>query len=102
MSRSGVISHFLTDIHPSHLVKTSSEKGGALERARIEFFVDTFFSKVQNQVYPLQSATGEDQLAKATVLVNSIVKEIEPLLQNAAPFFGGNKKLGLAEVCVNI
>lgn len=93
-----MISHFLSDAHPSHLVKTSSEPGGALQRARIEFFVDTYFSKVGNQFYSLQTATGADAQTKADAYVAAVVKEIEPLLQDANPFFGGNERLGLAEV----
>jgi glutathione S-transferase len=33
-----------------------------------------------------------------TTAVNGLVKEIEPLLQDASPFFGGSEKLTLAEV----
>jgi len=88
----------LADAHPSHLLKTSSEPGGALQRARIEFFVDTYFSKVNNQLWPLQSAEGVEQDQLATKFVDSVVKEIEPLLQDAAPFFGGSDKFTLAEV----
>jgi glutathione S-transferase len=96
--RSGIISHFLADANPSHLLKTSSEPGGALQRARIDFFVDTYFSKVNNQLYPLQSAEGAEQEELAVKFVDSVVKEIEPLLQDAAPFFGGSNKFTLAEV----
>jgi len=43
---SAIVAQFLADAHPSHLLKTSNEIGGSLQRARINFFVDTYFSKV--------------------------------------------------------
>src|SRR3979490_636425 len=48
---SAIVSQFLADQHPSHLVKTSSEPGGALQRARINFFVDAVISKVSPWFY---------------------------------------------------
>lgn len=98
VTESGIISHFLADAHPSHLVKTSSESGGALQRARIEFFVDTYFSKVNSLLWTLQLAEGAEQEAVAAKFVEAVVKEIEPLLQDAKPFFGGSDKFTLAEV----
>lgn len=99
LTESGVISQFLVDSHPSHLVKTSSEPGGALERYEIGFFVDTYFSKVHPKVQPAVSASGAEQEALIAKYTDAIVKEIEPLLSNAAPFFGGSSRFTLAEVC---
>ena len=97
--RSGIISQFLADIHPSHILKTSTEKGGALERARVAFFTDAFFSKVQSKFFDLLTAPlGTEQESKATDFIAAVVKELEPLLQDANPFFGGNEKIGFAEV----
>lgn len=46
----------------------------------------------------LLAKSDEEATANADDLVKGIVKEIEPLLANAGPFFGGSQKLTLAEV----
>lgn len=97
-TRSGIVAKFLADAHPSHLLPPSNAPGGALKRARIDFFVDAYFSKVNGQFWPLQSAEGADAEAKAEKLVDALVKEVEPLLKDAAPFFGGSDRFTLAEV----
>jgi glutathione S-transferase len=98
LTESGLITQFLVDSHPSHLVKTSSEKGGALQRFDIGFFVDAYFSKVHPNVHPATVALGEEKDALVAKYTAAIVKEIEPLLANAAPFFGGSERITLAEV----
>ncbi|KAK2630616.1 hypothetical protein QTJ16_001436 [Diplocarpon rosae] len=98
ITESAIVARFLADAHPSHLVRTSSEAGGALQRARIEFFVDAYFSKVQSNFYPLLLAQGEEKERAGVAFVEALVKEVEPHLQDAAPFFGGSKTLTLAEV----
>jgi glutathione S-transferase len=99
ISESAIVSQFLADQYPSHLVKTSSEPGGALQRARINFFADAFISKVQPNLYPqILAKTEEEKTEKMNAFVNAVVKEIEPLLKDAAPFFGGSSRLTLAEV----
>lgn len=96
---SGIVSQFLADAHPSHLLKTSTEEGGALQRARIAFFVDTYFSKVNPGFYGILKATeGEQKEIEGNKFIDAIVKEMEPQLQNAGPFYGGASKLTLAEV----
>jgi glutathione S-transferase len=96
---SAIVAQFLADQHPSHLVKTSSEPGGALQRARINFFVDAIMSKAQSNFYPqILANTEEEKNEKMNAFINAIVKEVEPLLKDAAPFFGGSSKLTLAEV----
>lgn len=98
VTESGIVAQFLADAHPSHILKTSTEEGGALQRARINFFVDAYFSKVQPSFYPLLRLSGAEQEVEADKHVAAVVKEIEPLLANAKPFFGGSSKLTLAEV----
>lgn len=98
ITESQVVSQFLADAHPSHILKSNTEAGGALQRARINFFVDTYFTKVNSSWFPLLKATGEEQEVLAQKFVDAIVKEIDPLLKDAAPFFGGSSKLTLAEV----
>ena len=46
----------------------------------------------------LRATSEEEKKAKANELVKAIEKEIEPLLHDADPFFGGSKKITLAEV----
>jgi glutathione S-transferase len=98
---SGLISQFLADAHPSHLLPTSNDSPTAsLFRYRINFFVDTYFNKVSTHMYAVLRANNEEEKrAKADEWAKAIEKEIEPLLQDANPFFGGSKELTLAEVC---
>jgi glutathione S-transferase len=96
---SGLIAQFLVDTHPSHLLKANSEPGGALQRYEIGFFVDTYFGKVAPSWNAAVNASAEEKEAAATKFTDAVVKEIEPLLSDAAPFFGGSSRLTLAEVC---
>lgn len=93
------MAQFLADAYPSHLVPTTSDPKGPLTRARINFFVDAWFSKVSGlYMKTLLAKTSEEAETHQTELINAVAKEIEPLLSNAAPFFGGSEKLTLAEV----
>ena len=47
----------------------------------------------------MSGSTEEEKEAKADELVATVEKEIEPLLKDAAPFFGGSDKMTMAEVC---
>ncbi|KAH9889626.1 glutathione S-transferase domain-containing protein [Xylariomycetidae sp. FL2044] len=99
LTESAIVAGYLADAFPSHLVPASSEPGAALKRARIGFFVDTFISKTAPLVRKSQlAATDEEADAFGKQYVEAVVKDIEPLLGNAAPFFGGSDKLTLAEV----
>lgn len=98
ITESAIVSQFLADAHPSHLLKVSNEEGGALQRARIGFFVDTYFTKVNGLWFGILKASAEEKEAEITKFTDAIVKEIEPLLKDANPFFGGAEKLTLAEV----
>jgi len=99
ITESAIVAQFLADTHPSHLEKTSTEPGGALQRARYNFFVDAFISKLNSQSNAAQRATTEEERIEAGVkLVDAVVKEVEPFLKDAAPFFGGSSKLTLVEV----
>ncbi|KAI9733832.1 MAG: hypothetical protein M1818_007099 [Claussenomyces sp. TS43310] len=96
---SAIVSQFLADAHPGKLLKSSSEPGGALQRARVNFFVDTWLSKVHPSLFGAFRASSEAERTKlSTQLVDAVAKEIEPLLDNAGPFFGGSKTITLAEV----
>ncbi|KAI1125495.1 glutathione S-transferase domain-containing protein [Nemania abortiva] len=98
ITESAIVSGYLADAFPSHLAPASSTADGPLARARIAFFVDTYMSKVGG-VFPLIRAKTDDERAELIQkTVDAVVKEIEPLLANAGPFFGGSDKLTLAEV----
>jgi glutathione S-transferase len=46
---------------------------------------------------------SEDEKAKLSQeFVDVVAKEIEPLLKDAKPFFGGSQKVTLAEVCSSL
>jgi glutathione S-transferase len=101
ITESAIVAQFLADAHPSHLLRPSADAKGPLQRARIAFFVDTFFSKVQPHLNTsLRAATTADREAAGKALVDAIQKEVEDLLpgDGEGPFFGGSDKLTLAEV----
>ncbi|KAI1172640.1 glutathione S-transferase domain-containing protein [Nemania sp. FL0916] len=99
ITESAVVANFLADYFPSTLAPPSSEANGALARARIAFFVDTYMSKVHVSLFPIIKAqTEEERSALIEKTVGAVVKELEPLLANAGPFFNGSKELTLAEV----
>ncbi|KAJ5832807.1 hypothetical protein N7474_001118 [Penicillium riverlandense] len=103
ITESAVVAQFIADAHPSHLLPPSGPADNALYRARIGFFVDAFFSKVQGTFMKCVRASSEAEREDLTLeLVAAIKKEIEPLLaaagQGKGPFFGGSERLTLAEV----
>ncbi|KAH7322659.1 glutathione S-transferase domain-containing protein [Stachybotrys elegans] len=99
VTESAIVSQFLADAHPSHLLPAAGSKDAALVRARINFFVDTYFSKANSLFFKLQLAKSDAEVGEfAAGYVDVIAKEIEPLLKDAAPFFGGSDKVTLAEV----
>lgn len=96
---SAVVAQYLVDAFPSHLVPASNAPGGALRRARIALFVDAFNSKFNTPLFGVHTAkTEEEKEAIVEKVVDGLVKHVEPLLADAAPFFGGSDKLTLAEV----
>jgi glutathione S-transferase len=99
ITESGVVATFLADAYPSHVLPASGTPEAALTRARINFFVDTWFSKVGSYFYKILLSGSEDEKAKLSQeFVEVVGKEIEPLLKDAKPFFGGSQKVTLAEV----
>jgi glutathione S-transferase len=95
------VAQFLADAHPSHLLLPSNSVDGALQRARIAFFVDTFFSKALQHFWAgVRAADAADKDAAAEEFVKVMEKELEPLFPENAkgPFFGGSERLTLAEV----
>ncbi|OHW95217.1 glutathione s-transferase domain-containing protein [Colletotrichum incanum] len=99
ITESAIVSQFLADAHPSHLLPAAGSKDAALRRARINFFVDTYFSKANSLLFKLQLAKSDAEAQEiASSYVDIIAKEIEPLLKDVAPYFGGSDKATLAEV----
>ncbi|KAH8704015.1 thioredoxin-like protein [Talaromyces proteolyticus] len=100
ITESGIVARFLADAHPSHLLPPSGPVDNALYRARLDFFVDAFYSKVVPHFFSSLRATSlEDREISTKALVDAVAKEIEPLLEEGkGPFFGGSEKLTLAEV----
>lgn len=99
LTESAVVAGFLADTFPSALLPASSTPGGPLTRAKIAFFVDTYFSKAHGLLMSIMSAkSGGEAKNLADELVNVLAKELDPLLADAKPFFGGSPKLTLAEV----
>jgi glutathione S-transferase len=100
ITESAIVSQFLADMRPSHLLPASlSSPTAPLVRARINFFVDTWFSKCNSFMYPIYNMdTLEEKQAEAKKWVAAVEKEIEPLLKDASPFFGGSDRMTLAEV----
>ncbi|KAJ4016272.1 hypothetical protein NW752_003394 [Fusarium irregulare] len=100
ITESAIVSQFLVDAYPNSLLPASSDRDGALIRARISFFADTYSSKVQAHLSKAiyRPITDEEREAAVDDAIAGIVKEVEPLLKTAAPFFGGSDKLTFAEV----
>lgn len=100
ITESAIVSRFLADSHPSHLLPESLPTNNALYRAQLDFFVDAFFSKVLPHFWTgVRAASAGERDAAAQTLVDAVTKELEPLLpEGKGPFFGGSDKVTLAEV----
>ena len=46
----------------------------------------------------MKAENEEEKKQKGEEMVKVVEKEIEPLLQDAAPFFGGSQQMTMAEV----
>lgn len=96
---SSIVSQFLVDTYPSHLIPASNAPGGALRRAQVALFVDAFISKFNSVLFGLVRAKTQEEREEITEkAVAGLLKEVEPLLSDASPFFGGSDKITLAEV----
>ncbi len=62
------------------------------------FFADTWVGKVNTYMYQLMKTEGEEKEKMGAELVEAVKKEIEPMLEDAGPFFGGSDTITLAEV----
>lgn len=100
ITESGVITQYLADIHNgAGLLPGIEKREDVLLRARIQFFVETWFSKIQPSYFAILKSVDDNEASLiANALVAAIKKEIEPMLEDSDPYFGGSKKLTLAEV----
>jgi len=98
---SAIVARFFCDAYPSPLLPSTREDPTApLRRARIEFFTDTWNSKISSHQMVIFKATSAEKEEKVKEWTAAVEKEIEPLLADAGPFFGGSKDLTFAEVIV--
>ncbi len=97
ITESSVVARFLADAYPSHLVPNTGNVDAALTRARINFFVDTWFDKVGSYWFQILRADGDAKEELVKEFLDKVGKEIEPLLKDAKPFFGGSSRVTLAE-----
>ncbi|CAK7231653.1 hypothetical protein SBRCBS47491_008003 [Sporothrix bragantina] len=97
---SAIVAQFLADSVPStHLTPRTGEPEDAVMRAQMAYFVETYFARVNKYYYPAIAAQTEVEADALGVQFNDAVcAEMEPLLQDAGPFFGGSKQLTMAEV----
>ncbi|KAI1765440.1 glutathione S-transferase domain-containing protein [Hypoxylon sp. FL1150] len=68
LTESAVVSNFLADAYPSHLVPVSDAPGGAFLRAKIAFFVDTFISKTNGPIFKAMWGKAEEVLTGSFVV----------------------------------
>lgn len=62
-------------------------------------FVDTYFTKINPLMFKLVGADqGEPQAKIVDELIGLLEKEIDPLLVDTAPFFGGSQTITYVEV----
>lgn len=96
---SQIIAQFLADVVPGVLAPVSNNPQGAFGRARINYFIDTWNTKVGSFMFNLfRAQTDVERETLSKEWVAAVRKEIEPLLADATPFFGGSQRLTLAEV----
>jgi len=96
---SGIIVQFLADVVPGPLAPPSNTPQGAITRARLNYFIDTWNTKIGNYMFNMfRASTPESREALSREWVSAVKKEIEPLLADASPYFGGSSTMTLAEV----
>jgi len=97
---SGLIVEFLTGLYPSHLTPHGGNPvADAAQRWRQRFFTDTWFGKVNPLLFKMTGTSDEAaRLSIANDITEQIGKEIEPLLANAGPYFGGSSVITVVEV----
>lgn len=96
---SHIIVQFLADIIPGSISPPSNNPIGAIYRARLNYFIDTWNTKVGTFMFNMfRATTSQAKESLSREWVAAIKKEIEPLLGDAKPYYGGSPKMTLAEV----
>lgn len=96
---SAIVCQFLADLKPSPLCPAPTTVAGALRRARMAFFTDAYWTKFHTLLFQLFEAPAPlDEERVVAEALAGLAREVEPLLADAAPFFGGSADLTLAEV----
>ncbi|KAI0133921.1 thioredoxin-like protein [Xylariales sp. AK1849] len=96
---SAIVCQFLADMYPSQLCPLPTSTEGAVRRAKMSFFTDAYWTKFHTVLFRLfEAPTDLDAEKVIEDAVASLVNEVEPLLEDASPFFGGSSELTLAEV----
>ena len=97
---SAIIVQCLADSVPlTPLIPRTGEAEGALMRAKVTFFVETYFSKANTYYYrAIEAKTDQDANTLGKRYFDAVVTDVEPLLRDANPFFNGNSQLTMAEV----
>lgn len=99
IAESAVVCQFLADVCPSHLCPAPTSTEGALFRARMALFTDAYWTKFHTILFRLfEAPTQQDEEAIVAGAVQGLAAQVEPLLADAAPFFGARDRLTLAEV----
>ncbi|EOA91997.1 hypothetical protein ACJQWK_03607 [Exserohilum turcicum] len=98
ITESSIVATFLADAYPSHVLPASGSPETALARARINFFIDTWNTKAGSYLFKIMMLDSDEEKAKlSNEFIDVVGKEIDPLLKDAKPFFGGSEKPTLAE-----
>lgn len=93
----------MTELYPSHLTPNSGKPASdAVLHWRQRFFIETWFSKINPLLFKMTGAS--DDGARATIantIIDLVGKEIEPLLGDTAPYFGGSSQITVVEVSLS-
>lgn len=67
----------------------------------MSFFIDAYWTKFHTTLFQLfEAPTQDDEEKIIDDAISGIKREVEPLLADASPFWGGSDRLTLAEVMV--
>jgi glutathione S-transferase len=99
ITESAIVTTYLADRFPLKLLPASSAPEGPHVRSKINYFVDAYLSRVLSfWGKVLEAKTDAEEKAAGSAYVEAVSREVEPLLSDAGPFFGGSEMLTLAEV----
>ncbi|KAF2840029.1 thioredoxin-like protein [Patellaria atrata CBS 101060] len=98
---SAIISRFLADTKPSAILPASnSGPEAALTRARYDFFISVFEGKLLKLWYQLLFSKDEEKEPLAKEFFKVAEEDLESLLKDSNPFFGGSTELTFVETQV--